>query len=401
MSKFGFLFVSVDSPPKVGGVSLLAEQLSICLSKQYGREAVYVGPKGTYFTEQHNTLKLYEDFQSDTSLRAGPYSALEDERIEELFDKIIKSYDLDCIIIWHPFYYGLGGIAAAQKNEIPVIVYVHGTELTSQIKVGRGDDYTFEPDPSSSELDQRLYQTIVSANSSYTASVIEEAVPDSFVSVVGCGIADDLFERQTRVTREYNLYDKIVARESMRLMERKTLIQIGRLVPHKNHKTSIDLIAASKDLQLVIVGDGPMMEQLKEHADKEGVSDRVYFKGLVSEEDKWKLLRASDAGLLISNFDEATGGYEGFGIAMLEYAAAGCGVASTGKYGMYDFVKRYDAGIIILDDERPIEEHASELESKLNDFEFMKDHIAHARDIIDKRFTWSKVADRIITSLEE
>jgi colanic acid/amylovoran biosynthesis glycosyltransferase len=58
---------------------------------------------------------------------------------------------------------------------------------------------------------------------------------------------------------------------------------IGRLVPHKRHK---DLILALRNLRnenhdvgLVIAGDGPMRDSLKEFACEQGVKDQVIFTG--------------------------------------------------------------------------------------------------------------------------
>ena len=133
MTEHRFLFASVDSSPKVGGVSLLAKRVSKELLENFGAEAVYLGPKGTYFVDDELPMKLYEDHQSDTKLRAGPYSPAEDKRIRDLGGAILDNYGLNAVILWHPFYYGPGLIHAAKSRNLPVAVFVHGTELTSQI----------------------------------------------------------------------------------------------------------------------------------------------------------------------------------------------------------------------------------------------------------------------------
>jgi glycosyltransferase involved in cell wall biosynthesis len=58
---------------------------------------------------------------------------------------------------------------------------------------------------------------------------------------------------------------------------------IGRLVPHKRHKDLLlalrNLCDEGHDVGLVIAGDGPMREALKEFAREQGVKDRVTFTG--------------------------------------------------------------------------------------------------------------------------
>jgi glycosyltransferase involved in cell wall biosynthesis len=406
MSKHRYLFASVDSHPRIGGVSLLAQSVSAALTRHHASEAVYVGPKGTYFPRGEAPFKLYEDFHSDTRLRAGEGSRREDSRIADLFSNLIKQYALNQVVVWHPFYYGLGALQASKRQDVPCCVFVHGTELTSQIEAAFDSTQKFTFDPESDELNNRLYQTLREAdqiltNSSYSASLICNIVPDAEVIVVGCGIEQKLLDREISHQPTYQSLEKTIAREDLSLPERKTLVQLGRLVRHKNHQKSIDLIAASEELQLVIIGDGPCREELAKYIEAQGAQDRVFLKGQVDEDEKWRLLRASDAGLLISDYDPETGGYEGFGIAMVEYAAAGNLVLSTGGYGMSDFAKRYKAAKLILHDDSPVAEHAKSVELLLQDEPYLQKQVEYAREVIERRFTWRSVADRTARALSE
>ncbi len=72
---------------------------------------------------------------------------------------------------------------------------------------------------------------------------------------------------------------------------------IGRLVPYKGPDMLIaaasDLMRAGK-LKLDFIGDGPMMEELRQLAEREGVSESITFRGWVAHEDLQSVVREAD-----------------------------------------------------------------------------------------------------------
>ena len=72
---------------------------------------------------------------------------------------------------------------------------------------------------------------------------------------------------------------------------------IGRLVPYKGPDM---LIAAAADLlregrlELDFIGDGPMMDELRQMAEREGVAHAITFRGWVAHEDLQAVVRESD-----------------------------------------------------------------------------------------------------------
>lgn len=72
---------------------------------------------------------------------------------------------------------------------------------------------------------------------------------------------------------------------------------IGRLVPYKGPDM---LITAAADLmregrlELDFIGDGPMMGELRQLAEREGVTDAINFRGWVAHEDLQSVVRESD-----------------------------------------------------------------------------------------------------------
>ncbi len=92
----------------------------------------------------------------------------------------------------------------------------------------------------------------------------------------------------------------------------------GRLEHYKNHSFLLDVFAEickyNKDAVLMIIGDGSMMEFLKQKAKSSGVWQKVLFTG--ERSDCNVLLQAADIFVFPSLF-------EGFGIAAIEAQAAG------------------------------------------------------------------------------
>ena len=102
------------------------------------------------------------------------------------------------------------------------------------------------------------------------------------------------------------------------LEDRFVLGTVGRMVPQKNQKFLIDVLASLREripeAALLIVGDGPLREALAAHAQEKDVSDRVIFAGNVPD---------VPAHLCAMDFFALTSVFEGFGIVNIEAQATG------------------------------------------------------------------------------
>lgn len=142
--------------------------------------------------------------------------------------------------------------------------------------------------------------------------------------------------------------------------DRKTIGIIGRLVPVKNHKMFLD--AASRvhhhsDLKtrvkFLIIGDGPLRQELEAYAEKLGLTANVTFTGWIK-----------DLKNIYSELDiiALTSLNEGSPVALIEAMAAGKPVVATDVGGVKDLftnkmsdskyestpsIKYYDQGILV------------------------------------------------------
>ncbi len=125
------------------------------------------------------------------------------------------------------------------------------------------------------------------------------------------------------------------------------MVAVGRLVKRKAFDRLIHVLAQIQDerFKLMLLGTGPLEPELKVLATRLGVMHRVHFKGFVSEEDKFRLLRISDVFVYTSQ-------HEGFGIVFLEALGAGLPVICYNNGGQVDFLRDGENGRVIqLNDE--------------------------------------------------
>ena len=110
-----------------------------------------------------------------------------------------------------------------------------------------------------------------------------------------------------------------------RYPDKKLVVSIGRLVPYKGYGYLID--AATRlgpDYQVLIIGDGPIRENLLEEARHYGMEQKVKFLGYVADEEAHALLSAADVFVLSSVMKT-----EAFGIVQIEAMSLGIPVVAT------------------------------------------------------------------------
>lgn len=110
------------------------------------------------------------------------------------------------------------------------------------------------------------------------------------------------------------------------------IINVARLVPQKGQALLLEAFArANIPHKLVIVGEGPLRDDLEKKADALGVADRVLFAGKRANPYPW--MKRADLFVLASD-------YEGLGIVLTEALACGTPILSTDSRGGVRFVFR-------------------------------------------------------------
>lgn len=123
----------------------------------------------------------------------------------------------------------------------------------------------------------------------------------------------------------YDLFKRNETRKHYGWENNFVIGHVGRFAYQKNHRFLIEVFghvcAKISNAKLVLVGNGTLLDEMKQLIQQKGLEDRVVFMGNISEVEK--IYQAMDVFAMPSLF-------EGFGIALLEAQIAGlpC-VAST------------------------------------------------------------------------
>ena len=123
-----------------------------------------------------------------------------------------------------------------------------------------------------------------------------------------------------------------------------TIVCVGRLAPVKRQDKLIDEAAVAKlrvpDLQLVIVGDGPLRPVLEERIAHHGAGDWIHLAGRLSHE---QLIELYQRAWLVTSASLA----EGWGLTLTEAAACGTPAVATDVNGHRSSVVDGVTGVLV------------------------------------------------------
>lgn len=169
----------------------------------------------------------------------------------------------------------------------------------------------------------------------------------------------------------------------------KTLLFLSRLDPIKGIETLIEtariLYQLRKDFKLVIGGSGESHYESKLHemVEGKGLGDIVHMIGSVSPNDKNQIFKKSDLFILLSH-------HENFGVVIAEAMSMNLPVVISHNVGIHDYVKSYDAGLVI-DNDNP-ELIANQICELLDDPNRMNQMGKNGRYLCENEFSWDKIA---------
>jgi len=128
------------------------------------------------------------------------------------------------------------------------------------------------------------------------------------------------------------------------------IVSVGRLIEKKGHEYVIRavgrLINEGKGITCVIVGDGPLREQLEALAGELRVAERVVFKGAMTAERLADLYESGHLFVLPS-VTSREGDQEGIPVVLMEAQALGLPVVSTYHSGIPELVIDGETGLLV------------------------------------------------------
>ena len=274
--------------PQVSGVATSIRTLKTELEKQ--GHAVFI------FTTTDKDVNRYEDWQI-IRIPSVPFFAFKDRRLAYRgFTKaleIAKQYQLDIIHTQTEFLLGLLGVWIARELKIPVIHtyhtqyedYVHYIAKGLLIRPSmvkylvRGFLHDVDGVICPSEIVRDLL-------SDYKVKVEKRVIPT--------GIDLAKFERP-----EIGPEQLKVLREKLGIKEdEKILLSLSRVSYEKNIQAVLaafsEVLNEELKIKLVVAGDGPYLDNLKEQALQLNIQDSVIFTGMIAPSETALYYKAAD-----------------------------------------------------------------------------------------------------------
>src|SRR5881409_1071889 len=173
--------------------------------------------------------------------------------------------------------------------------------------------------------------------------------------------------------------------------DRKTILYVGRIVREKGIFTLLDafekLRKRGKDVSLVLVGEGPLKEDLAKEVLRRKLNDRVKLAGFVDEKKLVSLYNSSDAFVLPSHF-------EPFGMVALEAMASRVPVVVSDVGGLSEIVEDGVTGVKVpSSDPHALAEGILRVLDNQELSERLKENAYRA---VQERYRWDLIAEKTL-----
>lgn len=182
--------------------------------------------------------------------------------------------------------------------------------------------------------------------------------------------------------------DRLDEREALRQrhgLSGPTLVFAGRLSVQKAVDVALEALTRLEGVDLVLAGDGPDAAKLRVRAHELGLNGRARFLGPQPRTTVFELLRAADAVVLSSK-------WENFPHVLVESLAVGTPVVATETGGVGEIVRDGENGLLVPPDDA--EALAAALARYLGDTA-LQQRLRHAAPASVARFSRTLVYDRL------
>jgi 1,2-diacylglycerol 3-alpha-glucosyltransferase len=258
-----------------------------------------------------------------------------------------KEDKLEIVHIQTPLFSGIGGIAYARSNGIPIVGTFHSNLRDMATAIGNSPA-VFAVAEIVNGFSAFIYDNcdLVTVP---TSSMLE------FMRSSGLKTKAEIVPPGLNLKKYENFKSSSNLRECLRIPEEaKIVLYLGRITIDKGVYLLLNSFERiknrMKNVYLIYAGTGPELEKLKFEVSKRDLNEVVRVLGYVSEGLKASLLQESYLQVLPSRGDT-------FGLVLAEGMTFGKVVIASNKGGMKDWVKDKETGLIFnLDKENDLEE---------------------------------------------
>ncbi len=213
---------------------------------------------------------------------------------------------------------GVAAVLLGQRLGVPVVITARGSDINLIPR------YRFPR-----WLIRRAAHTaagIATVSAALKETLVEMGVPGERIRVLRNGV--DL--------KRFRPLDREAVRSDLGV-KGEVIVSIGNLIEAKGHHLVVEALSRLPGTTLMIVGEGPMREELVRIAESNGVAERVRMVGAVPQEDLLHYYNAADVLVLASC-------REGMPNVLLESLACGTPVVASAVGGIPEVVADPAAG---------------------------------------------------------
>ncbi|MCS4541081.1 MAG: glycosyltransferase family 4 protein [Euryarchaeota archaeon] len=199
------------------------------------------------------------------------------------------------------------------------------------------------------------------------------------------------------LNREYNVEAEVIPngvtlKEFYRSKSEPFILFVGRLSPEKGLRVLVkafDAICKKRnDVNLKIVGDGPLKLELIEYSKK---NPQIEICGYITKDELRNLYSRCSFLVLPSVIED-------FGVVLLEAQASSKPVISTNAGGISEIVQHKRTGLLVKQGD--VKELVEAMLLLINDEKLRENMGAQARSFVEQ-FDWGKIASKIVKVYEE
>ncbi len=306
--------------------------------------------------------------QPQINVTQGPKGTLNFEVIQfARYAARLASHKEFDVVYAHDWMTFLAGMEIKTQRKVPLIVHVHSLSFDRQVGEPLGWIYELET-KAMNEAD--LILTV----SQRTARMITKRY----------GIS------AKKVQVVYNGADKATP-SPVTPVQRKQVTFLGRLVAQKGPlqflKVASQVLKKDPEVNFVVAGHGPQLEEAKQMVRRLGIEQSVTFTGFLPPAQAEALLKNSSVFCLPALS-------EPFGLAAIEATLAGLPVVITHQTGAAEVLPQ--ASVADCNDTAGLAKLVLQL---LQDTELRKEQVEANQKAV-KRLTWTGTADQVLESLQ-
>lgn len=228
---------------------------------------------------------------------------------------------------------GLYALPLAHKLDIPLVTTFHGFDATTSIPA-------LLRSRSPSWINYALFRHQLAKNGDLFICVSEYIRQ----KVIQLGFPEQ------RTCVHYMGIDTQAIQPRDPLLETRMLLHVARLVEKKGTEYLIRAFSAvaqkDKDVQLIIIGDGPLKLKLIQLSDSLGLTERIQFLGAQPHLVVLQMMQRA-AALVLPSVTAESGDAEGLGMVLLEAAATGVPVIGTLHGGIPEAIVDGETGYLV------------------------------------------------------